>query len=74
MEEVGCTSPFLLNKSEICTDFDSGLKAMEKYNQLWKMKNNLKKSCYNPCTIVNTRHSSHFITSLSEKKLNSSAM
>ena len=46
MDKVGCTSPFGKDKTQICTNYEKGKKAMEIYN---KVMSNSNEYCLNPC-------------------------
>ena len=49
IKQIGCTTPFGLNKSLICTDVEKAQKALDLYG---KMQREVPKSCLNPCNYI----------------------
>ena len=49
IKQIGCTTPYGLNKSMICTDIEKAKKAKSLFEN---MQRNIPKECLNPCKYV----------------------
>ena len=66
---VGCTTPYTSNKTNICTDANKGLAALNIYNKFMFYTSKNYEGCYHPCSylIVSSKeflsHSTYFMFS-----------
>jgi hypothetical protein len=51
MDEIGCTTPFVVNLDHICKDLNISIKAKELYNHLHHKTHKIK-DCLYPCKFI----------------------